>query len=551
VPLSVDYLMAGRQSRGHRTLAGDRLLEIGHPGEYLAAMAAAGVIVDHVERRRLIVDGFARELAAYDPQARLREDDELLTEVVFLCEHPTPFLGSYSEQYADLPPQVITTALKAHQRYFTVGKQETEALLPRFAAVRDGGRDHLAKVIRGNERVLHARLADAHFYWTFDQKHSPDERVAMLATVTWLEGFGSVLDKTRRLEDLVAWLWGNGLGDQADVPSDLRRAAHLAKSDLVSEMIKDGKEFTKLEGFIGSRYAALAGENRQVCRSIERHYLPRSSMGELPGDRQASVLSVADRLDTLAGCWLAGFVPTGAKDPYALRRHALAILRILFDGALRLDLAAALARAVAGAAVFCPGRDQGAAVAEIGEFVKTRLEGYLVDALQANPEVVRAVLPVRWRDPVDALAWVQALAEYRVLPDFQMLATGFKRCRNILKGEILGLDELSACRDRWLAGGLGALGEKLEDLPEAGERALRQQVAAVVPALVAAEANGDYRQVFAHFAALGPAIDFFFEEVRVNAEEADLRILRHAFVREIHGLFAQYADFAAIAPVEG
>jgi glycyl-tRNA synthetase beta subunit len=132
-----------------------------------------------------------------------------------------------------------------------------------------------------------------------------------------------------------------------------------------------------------------------------------------------------------------------------------------------------------------------------------------------------------------------------------MLATGFKRCRNILKGEILGLDELSACRDRWLAGGLGALGEKLEDLPEAGERALRQQVAAVVPALVAAEANGDYRQVFAHFAALGPAIDFFFEEVRVNAEEADLRILRHAFVREIHGLFAQYADFAAIAPVEG
>lgn len=549
VPLVVGYLAAGRVSRGHRTLAGDRPVAIPSPGAYLETLRAAGVVADHLERRRLIAAGHAALLAAWDPRARLLEDDELLTEVVFLCEHPTPFLGAYADRYAELPAQVITTALKAHQRYFSVGWRDRDGLATRFAAVRDGGTDHLGNVVRGNERVLRARLADALFYWTFDQKRSPDERVAQLGSVTWLEGFGSVLDKTRRLGSLVDLLWQGGLGD-GPAPAALARAAELCKSDLVSEMIKDGKEFTKLEGFIGARYAERAGEDPAVCRAIEHHYDPRSAAGALPADPVSAVLSVADRLDTVAGCWLAGFVPTGAKDPYALRRHVLAVVRILLDRGARVDLRALLAAALAQVAGYAPQRDPDQALEEIAAFVGTRLEGWFTETLGCEPELVRAVLPVRWADPVDALAWIRALDGYREREDFQQLATGFKRCRNILKGDLLPVAELDACRRRWRDGGRGAAGEDLAGLPEPAEAALRAQVAAAVDRLTGSADGGDYTTVFDILSSFGPAIDAFFATVRVNSEDEDLTARRHAFLREVHGLFAGYADFGAIGTPE-
>ena len=548
VPLKVDYLAAGRTSRGHRTLAGDRKVSIDHPGHYLEAMRDAGVIVDHQERRAIITEGHARALTRYDGKAVLLEDDELLTEVVFLCEHPTPFLGSYGEDFLTLPAEVITAALKVHQRYFSVGRADGSGLLPRFAAVRDGGTEFLDKVAAGNERVLRARLSDALFYWDFDQKKTPDERVDMLSTVTWLEGFGSVEEKTDRIGKLAAWLWENGLGNGEVVPADLVRAARICKSDLVSEMIKDGKEFTKLEGFIGARYAALAGENEAVCQAIEGHYYPKSASGELPADRFSSVLSVADRLDNLAGCWLAGFIPTGAKDPYALRRHVLAILRILLAEKAHVDLVAAVTLALGQVAVYSPDKDLNGAQEGVEEFIQTRMVGHFTENLGADPEVVRAVLPVRWSDPVDALAWVEALSKFRDQADFLLLATGFKRCRNILKGGVLPVGALSECLERWIAGGQGAGGEEFSGLSEAAERDLLQHIAGQAGNLKNSEENGDYPGVFSILSGLGPAIDLFFDKVRVNADQEDLRLLRHAFLREIHGLFSRYADFSAIAP---
>lgn len=551
VPLQVDYLASGRTSRGHRTLAADRPVPIASPGAYVEALRAAGVVVDHRERRDLIAGGHARLVAAFDPAARLLEDDELLDEVVFLCEHPTPFLGTYADEYArTLPAQVITTALKAHQRYFSVGWQEREGLAPRFASVRDGGADHLDNVVRGNERVLRARLADAMFYWTFDQKKTPDERVALLGSVTWLEGFGSVLDKTRRLQALAGLLWTGGMG-QGPAPAALARAAAICKSDLVSEMIKDGKEFTKLEGFIGARYAALAGEAPEVCRAVEHHYDPRSAADDVPGDAISAVLSVADRLDNVAGCWLAGFAPTGAKDPYALRRHVLAILRILLARGARVDLRAMLGAALDQVAGYAPDRDAAAAREEIAQFIRTRMEGWFVEALGCDAELVRAVLAVRWADPVDALAWVRALDGYRGREDFLQLATGFKRCRNILKGDLLPVDGLDACLARWQEGGRGAGGEDLAGLPEAAEADLRSRVVTAAPKLAQAEVRGDYDTVFDILSSLGPAIDAFFDQVRVNTDDAGLTARRQAFLREIHGLFVRYAEFSAIGTTEG
>ena len=549
VPVRLGPYVAGRTTRGHRTLSGDRTVEITEPGDYVAALRRVGVVVDHQERRQLISSGLAAALADRDPDAVLLKDNELLDEVTHLCESPAPFVGSFDDLYLELPAEVVTTALKAHQRYFSVGRRDGAGLLPCFAAVRDGGTEYLDDVKRGNERVLRARLADALFYWTFDQKRTPDERVAQLASVTWLEGFGSVLDKTGRLQRLATALWQGGMGDGQAPPPDLERAAGLCKSDLVSEMIRDGKEFTKLEGFIGARYAALAGETPAVCQAIEHHYDPRSATGELPTDRLSAVLSVADRLDNLAGCWRAGFVPTGAKDPYALRRHTLAVLRILLDLEARVDLATLLDLALAPFADLGTG-DPAAVRADIATFVATRMERYFVEVAGCDRDVVRAVLPVRWSDPVDARAWVAALSGYRDRADFQQLATGFKRCRNILEGQTLPVDELDACRERWRAGGSGAGGEDLATLPEAAEQELQHQVAAAVDRLAAAEDTGRYETVFDVLSSFGPAIDAFFDQVRVNVDDRDLRARRRAFLGEIHGLFARYADFSAVAPVE-
>jgi len=264
----------------------------------------------------------------------------------------------------------------------------------------------------------------------------------------------------------------------------------------------------------------------------------------------SSILAVADRLDNVAGCWLAGFAPTGARDPYALRRQVLAVLRILLDRGARLDLQTALGYALAGFSDLVDEAGIQAAHQGLAEFVMTRLNGYLAETKGRDPDVLRAVLPVRWADPVDALAWVHALERYRDQPDFQMLATGFKRCRNILEGGVLPVEGLTGCRSRWAEGGRGAGGEAFSGLPEQAEQALLGQVAAAVPNLLMAEKEGEYERVFALFSGLGPAIDAFFEQVRVNVEDPDLKSLRHVFLREIHGLFAGFADFSAVAPLE-
>ncbi len=548
VPLEVGYLQAGRQTRGHRTLSSDKQIDILEPSEYLSRLLEVGVVADHLERRKLIKEGLVQTLKQYDSDAQLLEDDDLLTEVVFLCEYPTPFLGSFGVEYLDLPAQVVTTAMKSHQKYFSVEKVNGQGLKPRFAAVRCGGSDFLENVVEGNERVLRARLADALFYWNFDQKKTPDERTEMLGAVTWMEGYGSVLDKTRRLASLGLWLGDNGWSGSDSEKETLQRAAQICKSDLVSEMIKDGKEFTKLEGFIGARYAELAGESPGVCEAIEQHFLPKSATGDLPQGLVSSLLSFADRLDNVTGCWLAGFIPTGAKDPYALRRHVLAALRILLDQKVHLDLEKAVARGLEQFASYSNDRNLDEIADQINDFVRTRISGYFIENLGRDPEVVRAVIPVRWRDPADALEWIDALSNYRDRADFKLLATGFKRCRNILKGEILPVADLGACFKRWKEGGAGANGESFTMMPEKEEIELCQQVGAVAMAMAKAESEGDYDEVFALLSGLGPAIDTYFEQVRVNSEEESLKRLRHTFLREIHGLFVRYADFAVVAP---
>jgi len=548
VPFSVGPLTSGRTTRGHRTLSHDAHRDLASVAEYLPAMEDLGIMPDPAERRAAILSQAEALTAAMTPPASLRRDDELLNEVVHLCEYPTAFVGAYPEESFELPEEVIVTALKSHQRYFVVDATDG-GLRPAFLAVRDGGEDHLDSVRAGNERVLRARLADALFYWRFDQQKTPEEHAAGLAQVTWLEGFGTVADQTRRAAVLVEYLWNHGLGE-GDLPAGLGRAAELSRFDLVTEMIKDGKEFTKLEGVIAARYAAAAGESAEVCGILEQSQLPASATGVLPDSRAGKVLSAAWRLDTLAGCWLAGFAPTGAKDAYALRRHTLAIIRIAMDLDARLDLDAALQRALAPYAALLSDRDLDQVRGEILEFVAVRLAGFLQDTQGADPDVVRAVLPVRGHDPADAQAWIKALSGFRGRDDFLLLARGFKRCTNILKGGTLPAGAREAAAERWMSGGSGAEGESFALLGEPAEAALRDAVAGAAASLLEREQAGDYVAVFQTLSGFGPLIDRFFDEVRVNAEDAALREARLAFLREIHALFMRYADVSQVAPDE-
>jgi len=547
VPFAVGPLTSGRITRGHRTLSGDARGEVPDAGAYLSVVESLGIMPDPEQRRRAILDQADALLAAADGASSLRVDDDLLAEVVHLCEFPTAFLGTFAPEFFELPDEVIVTALKSHQRYFTVEDPATGRLRPRFLAVRDGGREHLANVAAGNERVLRARLADALFYWRFDQQKSPAEHAAGLAKVTWIEGFGSVADQTRRSARLADLLWRAGLGE-GEPPAELARAAELSRFDLVTEMIKDGKEFTKLEGVIAARYAAAAGEPEAVCRALEQSQLPRSAQGKLPDDPISRVLSMAWRLDTLAGCWLAGFVPTGAKDPYALRRHTLAILRLILATGARVDLRELLAAALAPYGEERDDLDLEVARAELLDFTSVRLSGWLQEAEGIDPDVVRAVLAVRGHDPADARAWMLALAGFRTRDDFLRLARGFKRCANILKGEVLDADARVAAVARWRDGGGGAGGESFAGLHEPAEADLRDAVVAGVPDLLADEGRHDYVAVFQRLSGLGPSIDRFFDEVRVNVEDDCLRGIRMAFLRELHALFLRFADFAQVAP---
>lgn len=547
VPIELAGRIAGCVSRGHRTLADNREVSIPAPGDYLDLMRTHGVIVDQDVRRARVLDGAEAVLAGTG--GRLIADDDLVGEVVDLCEHPTPFVGRYDEAFFTLPPEVIVTALKSHQRYFAVRREGGDALLPLFVAARDGDETALENVVRGNQRVLVARLSDAMFYWDFDRRRTPDEHVARLADVTWLEGYGSLLDKTGRVEALAARLWTEGPGGGDVPPEALVRAARLCKFDLVTEMIRDGKEFTKLEGVIGARYAAAAGESADVCAILESYPRPRGAGDAPPDELPAAVLSMADRLDTIAGCWLAGFVPTGAKDPYALRRHVLSVQRTLLAHGLRLDMGAAFAHALDAYADSAATATRDVALAELRTFAATRLERLLSES-DASPEAVRAVLPAHGHDPVDARDWAQALDAYREDADFQSLATGVKRCRNILEGRVLEGDAAAACVARWRDGGRTPNGADFSALTEPAELDLRDRVIEAVPALVESLAAGAYREVLACLSDLGPSIDAFFESVRVNSDDLQMKQVRHGFLREIYGLFAIYADFSAVAPLE-
>ncbi len=471
-----------------------------------------------------------------------------LEEIVYLAEHPHGLRGDYDSSMTEvLPREVIVTAMRAHQRYFSVESLQG-ALIPCFLTFRDGGGHGLKNVKAGNERVLRARLEDAVFYWNEDRAVSSEEKLRRLDSVVWIEGFGSVGDKCRRVAALACELGRVIMPDLAE--ETVRRAGLLSKSDLATEMIKDGKEFTKLQGIMGRYYALAAGENKEVADAIAEHLQPRFAEDRLPEGRLGSLVALADRLDTIAGCVLAGFIPTGSQDPYALRRQALAVLRILSQSELKCDLTHWIHASLSSYGQTENRMEEAATV--ITALFWSRLE----TLLQELPvEIVQAVLSVFPLDPVENARACRDLARLQGSETFQMLIEGARRCRNILvKAQRLPEESLppqaraqalqNESRARWEAANL-----KSYDPVEATEPAEQNLVRAaqqILPRLAKALKESTYTPAYEALAELAQPIDRYFEEVLVNAPEPAVRARRLDWLESLHYLFARFADLSRL-----
>jgi glycyl-tRNA synthetase beta chain len=515
--LAIAGVRAGAETYGHRAWApGPHRVRAA--ADYVDVLRRSHVIVDHRERRAAIErDAQAR---AAECGGRLVRDNALLDEVTFLVEQPTVFAGRFDERFLKLPRDVIIAAMKGHQRYFAV---ETPAggLMPFFLCVMNGPPDHVDGVRRGNERVLVSRLDDAEFYWHEDTKSPLADKVDALRNVVWLEGLGSLYEKTGRLEAL-SRLLASALG-AADVTT-AERAARLAKADLVTEMVKDGKEFTALQGVMGREYARVSHEPEPVALAVYEHYLPRFAGDDLPSSEAGTILSLADKLDSIAGCFSAGLVPSGSQDPYALRRQAIGVLRMIDEKCLRLSLGDAVRGALGGYTI---DESRHAEVSQsVLEFLRQRARNYFMDA-GFSYDLVDAVLEASFDDLMGARSRLTALTHFRANEDFAGLVIGARRVNNILKGQT----------------GCALVPEKLT---EQAERDLEAAARAASGRVAKAVEHGDFDAAVRELLNLRRPIDAFFDGVMVMVEDEQVRSARLGLLSFVRRLFLTIADFARV-----
>jgi glycyl-tRNA synthetase beta chain len=513
---------------------------------YRARVASLGVILDHGERKKKI-RALAVE-AAVEVHGRVVEDDDLLTEISFMLEDPRVLVGSFDEKYLNLPPEVIVVAMRSHQRYLALADANGR-LMPRFIAFTDGRVLGADEVVRGNQRVLRARLEDAEFYWREDLKRGMDGMADELDRIVFIEGLGSIGEKWRRVLD-VARVVNTALSERERVPDgDLTRAARLAKADLASSMIRDGKEFTALQGVIGSQYAAAGGEGAAVADAIREHYQPRAAADALPRGTLGRAVGLADRFDTLAGCFLAGLKPTGSQDPFALRRGANGAVRIASEvRGLRLDALADAASAgygaVLGEAELRTRWIDRRARDDVMDFLRGRVEAFLKDG-GVPYDVAAAVISVAWQEPGVALARARAIANARGDGAFERLVTGVKRVGNILPKERRRLGTPSESLARVFAENSGASFDPSR-FEATAEHALLDAVRRIAREISNLEEKSAFEGVLSALSRLADPIDAYFDAVLVNADDPVVRENRISFLAEVFALFGRYADFQAL-----
>lgn len=511
LPFELFGVRAGRQSRGHRFLAPGSI-EV-DAGQYEARLREAFVIVDPAERRGAI----ERELARIEREtgARVNPDAELLSEVTFLVEYPVGVTGQFDALFLKLPSEVIISAMRSHQRYFAM-LGEGGVLIGRFITIAGTATRDAATVRRGNERVLAARLTDAKFFFSEDRKRSLDAMAKQLDDVVFIKQLGTIGAKVRRIGKLAERL---ALAVSVDVKLAARATA-LCKADLVSSMVY---EFPELQGSMGRHYAQLAGEPSEVADAIRDHYVPRGAGDDQTPGLLGAVVGIADRVDTLVGCFLVGLQPTGSVDPYGLRRVALGILSVLLRCKLSIGLDVLIGWAAEGLREAAEVSQE--KPAEVLEFLRIRLRGLLTLERGLPSDSVDAALGAGYFDVPDALARVEAVAGLRERADFEPLAATFKRVANILERGRLGAEPVPA---RFVAAAEHALWERFLQIRQRADALLEQS---------------DYAGALKVLSELKAPVDAFFDAVLVMDEDVNVRNNRLALLGQIDAAFARIADF--------
>jgi glycyl-tRNA synthetase beta chain len=519
VPVQALGLTAGNTTRGHRFEAAQPVVTLTHADAYAETLARDGAVIASFEARRAEI---ARQLAAAAAKVgggvRPIDDDALLDEVTALVERPNVLLCQFEKQFLDVPQECLILTMKANQKYFPL-LDASGRLTHQFLVVSNICPADASAVTGGNERVVRPRLADAKFFFDQDRKKSLTSRVAGLAKVVYHNKLGTQGERTERVRAL-ARLIGAQLGDDA-LAQHADQAAHLAKADLLTDMVG---EFPELQGIMGRYYAQADGLSAEIADAIEDHYKPRFAGDALPRHATGLVVALADKLETLAGLFAIGQLPTGDKDPFALRRHALGIVRMLMERDLPLALGELLGSAMALFPQAAP-----EALGQLSTFVYERLAGLLREQGYSAQEVdaVLALQPQRLGDVAKRLAAVRAFA---ALPEAPALAAANKRIANILKKA-----------ERADAHVNPAL------LQEDAEKALHAAVGQLVPQADAKFQAGDYTGSLQMLAALRAPVDAFFDGVMVNAEEADLRLNRLGLLALLHRAMNRVADLSRLA----
>ncbi len=515
VPFSFGTVESGTLSRGHRFMA-NTTFPVNSFAQYQEECERHFVIPDPEKRKEIIRREAHRVAKAAG--GHLLPDEELLDQIVYLAEYPSAVHGTFSPEFLKVPKEVLITSMRSHQRYFSI-VDDNGRLLPGFITINNTLTDDPSVVVKGNERVLRARLSDARFFFEEDRKVKLDDRVEALKKVVYQQKLGTSYEKMERFRTLAQEL-AQKLNPA--VAGQTARAARLCKADLVSGMVG---EFPEVQGIMGREYALLEGEEPAVANAIAEHYLPIQAGGELPASDIGAFVSIADKLDTVCGCFSVGLIPTGAADPYALRRATIGVISTIMDKGYRLSLAALIAQALnLLAAKLTRPREQVAA--DIGEFFRGRFVNLLANDYPAD--VIEAAVSAGFDDLVQVRARIAALTEFKSHPDFEPLTVAFKRVGNIIK------EGLDAPADPGL-------------FLDSAENGLYGAFQTVQSSVEAAIGTGQWQAALTEIATLRGPIDTFFDKVMVMAEDERVRANRLALLTAIARMFGQVADFSRIA----
>ena len=507
---------SGRETRGHR-FHHPHNINIPLPAEYEMLLETQGKVIADFERRKQAIRGQVEEIALSKNGVAVI-DDALLDEVTAMVEWPVAVMGDFEKRFLDVPQETLILTMKTNQKYFHVVNKKGH-LLPHFITVSNIESKKPEKIQEGNERVIRPRFSDAEFFWSQDRKTSLADRTESLGTVVFQKQLGTLLDKSRRVSKIAVAIADHLQGDTQQA----LRAAVLSKCDLMTEMVG---EFPGLQGIMGRYYAQHDGESAEVANALDDYYKPRFSGDDLPGSITSQALAIADRLDTLVGIFAIGQSPTGDKDPFALRRAALGVLRIIIEKQLDLDLLHLVKIAAEQHEKTIKAHE---AEMPVFEYMLDRLHAYYLDK-GLRPDVLDAVLSTKPTKPLDFNNRLLAVDAFRKLDDAESLAAANKRIGNILKKVEGQLPD--------------SVDEKV--LVESAEKTLFQALTTLddkVQTLIDAE---KYQEALSELASLRKEVDMFFDDVMVMAEDEKLKNNRVALLNKLHGLFIQVADISKL-----